>query len=592
LVEFRLMPVFATPLLFVGLVSLPALAAIYILHTRSKLHPVSSLLLWTDARVVPEGGRRTDRLQLPLAFWLELLVLTLLVLAAIGVHLPAASGARPLVVVLDDSFSMQAGAPDSPRKRAADALLDNLKRTPRRSVRFILAGDRPQVLGEAVSRTSEVESLLEGWTCQANSSRLDSAIALALELGGESSSVLVLTDHAPDPPPAGRVRWWALGSVAPNWAIVNASRATGPRGDRLLVEVANLAGEPRSTALRVEAGQPPNELHRAELKLSPGETRRIVLEVPGDAGTVRASVGDDELAYDNAASLLSAPRKIVTYDVRVTDRELRPAIERAVKATGRTAPTTERPQLVFLEGGDTAPDAEESWVVRVLREPEAEAFTGPFVLDRAHPLTDGLSLSGVVWGGGKSPLPGAPVVMAGNVVLVTDSELASGRHEMRLRLRPDLSTLTQSPAWPALVWNLVNWRADFLPGLDRANVRVGEEAVWTLTSSPASVEVTRPNGETSAVPVHARRAAIRAAHPGIYSLRAGDEKAEFAANALNRDESDLTKCVTGRWGEERDEATLRSDYRDITAWLVLLATAVATLHIWVLARKPAAGATP
>lgn len=586
------MPVFATPLLFLGLVSLPALAAIYFLHTRSKLHPVSSLLLWTDARVVPEGGRRTDRLRLPLAFWLELLVLLLLVLAAVGVHLPAATGARPLVVVLDDSFSMQAGAPDSPRKRAADTLLDDLKRTPRRSVRFILAGDRPQILGEAVSRTSEVESLLEGWTCQSNSSRLDSAVALALELGGESASVLVLTDHAPDPPPAGRVRWWSLGSAAPNWAIVNASRTAGPRGDRLLLEVSNLAGEPRSTTLRVEAGQPPNELRRSELNLGPGETRRIVLEVPGDAGAVRASVRGDELNVDNTVSLLSAPRKTVTYDVHVTDKELRSAIERAVKATGRTAPATERPQLHFLEGADAAPDAEETWVVRVLREPEAEAFTGPFVLDRAHPLTDGLSLSGVVWGGGKSPLPGAPVVMAGNVALVTDSESASGRHEVRLRLRPDLSTLTQSPAWPALVWNLVNWRADFLPGLDRANVRVGEEAVWTLTSPAASIEVTRPGGETSAVPVHARRAAIRAARPGVYSLRAGDEKAEFAANALNRDESNLTKCVTGRWGEERDEATLRGDYRNVTAWLVLLAAAVASLHLWALARKPAAGATP
>ena len=99
-------------------------------------------------------------------------------------------------------------------------------------------------------------------------------------------------------------------------------------------------------------------------------------------------------------------------DVRVADKELRSAIERAVKATGRAAPATERPQLLFLERADAAPDAEETWVTRVLREPEAEAFTGPFVLDRAHPLTDGLSLSGVVWGGGKSPLSGAPVVMA------------------------------------------------------------------------------------------------------------------------------------------------------------------------------------
>ncbi len=588
-----MIPVLSTPLALLGLVSLPALAAIYYLHTRSRLHPVSSLLLWTDARVAPDGGRRVDRVRLPLVFWLELLVLLLLVLAATGVHLPAVTGTRPLVVVLDDSFSMQAGAPDSARKRAADALLDDLRRTPRSSVRFVLAGDRPQVLGDAVSRTSEIESLLEGWTCQANTARLDSAVALALELGGESATVLVLTDHAPDPPPAtGRVRRWSLGTATPNWAFVNASRTTGPRGDRLLLEVANLATEPRLTTLRIEAGQPPRELRQSELQLAAGETQRLVLEVPEGAGTVRAFVGDDALNFDNAVSLLPTARKTVTYEVRVVDKEVRPALEKALKATGIATPVTARPQLVFVDGADAAPEAEDAWIVRVVREPEAEAFTGPFVLDRSHPLTDGLSLSGVVWGGGKSPLSGAPVVMAGNVTLLTDTEFASGRHDVRLRLRPDLSTLTQSPAWPALVWNLVQWRATFQPGLARANVRLGEEAVWTLNASPASAEVTRPDGAVSTVPVYARRAAVHAERSGVYSLQTGDEQAEFAVNVLNRDESDLTKCVTGRWGDERDEATLRSDYRDVTAWLALLAVAVATLHVWVLARKPGTGATP
>lgn len=587
-----MLPVFATPLVFIGLVSLPALAAIYYLHTRSRLLPVSSLLLWTDARVAPVGGRRVDQLRLPLVFWLELLVLALLVLAAVGVHVPAPGGARPLVVVLDDSFSMQAGSPDSARKRAADALLDDLRRTPRHSVRFILAGERPQVLGEAVSRSREIESLLEeGWTCRSNTTRLDSAISLALELGGESSSVLVLTDHAPPQPPTeGRVRWWSLGTATPNWAIVNASRTAGPQGDRLLLEVANLAAEPRSTTLRLEAGQPPTELKRSELNLKAGETSRLVLEVPAGTGAIRAAVSDDQLNFDNAVSLISAAQPPVTYDVTLGDKELRSAFERALKATGLATPATAQPQLVFIDSGAAAPDAEQSWVVRVFHEPDAEAFSGPFVLDRAHPLTGGLSLSGVVWGGGKTPLPGSPVVMAGNVMLLTDTESATGRHEVRLRLRPDLSTLVQSPAFPALVWNLVHWRATFRPGLERVNVRLGEEAVWTLNDSPASAEITRPGGEVATVPVHARRVAIRAERSGIYSLSAGNEKAEFAANALNRDESDLTKCVSGRWGDEITESTLRSDYRDVTAWLVLIALAIATLHVWLLARKPA-GAT-
>src|SRR5438874_11188292 len=126
-----MLPVFTTPLAFLGLLALPALTAIYLLHNRAKPRPVSSLLLWVDARPAPEGGRRVDRLRPPLAFWLELLALLLLVLAASGPPWPANPGARPLVAVLDDSFSMLAGEPDSPRKRAADALLEELPRQPR-----------------------------------------------------------------------------------------------------------------------------------------------------------------------------------------------------------------------------------------------------------------------------------------------------------------------------------------------------------------------------------------------------------------------------------------------------------------------------
>lgn len=242
---------------------------------------------------------------------------------------------------------------------------------------------------------------------------------------------------------------------------------------------------------------------------------------------------------------------------------------------------------MFLDAAAAAPAGEEAWTIRVLTEPEAEAFAGPFVLDRAHPLSDGLALSGVVWGAGKSPLPGHPVVMAGNVPLLTDT-VEGDRHELRLRLRQELSTLTESPAWPVLIWNLVQWRATALPGLDRANVRVGEEVNWTLGSDASSAKLTRPGGEEADVPIHGRRVAVRAEQPGIYRLQAGAESATFAANPIARDESDLMKTTSGQWGEEHDETTLRLEYFDVRWILVLIAAAVATLHLWAAARSRSA----
>jgi hypothetical protein len=584
-----MLPILTTPLALIGLATLPALAAIYILRNRSRVQPVSSLLLWVSPRQAPDGGTRVERFRSSLLFWLEFLCLLLLVLAAAAPFIPTSSDTRPLIVVLDDSFSMRAGAPDSPRQRAADALLDELRRRPRGSVRLILAGDRAQLLGDGAHQAAEVKTLLENWTCQEAAARIDLALSLAFELGGDLASVIVLSDHAPpatSAPEAGRVRWWAFGTPRPNWAFVNAGRSPGSKGDRILLEIANLADEPRSTTLRIESGSPLQELQRSELNLGARETRRLALEVPdGPTGPsiVRASLNADELPFDDSVTLVPTPNRLVRCDNRVTEPKLRSVVERAVRATGGATVAETRPQLVFVDGEAPVRDNEEAWVVRIIVEPEADAFTGPFVLDRAHPLTEGLSLAGVVWGGGKSVLPGAPVVMAGNVALVADSEQA-GKHEIRLRLRQDLSNLTASPAWPALIWNLVRWRSAHLPGFDRTNIRLGEEAVWNFANPEDRAELRGPDGEVKTIQSHGRRMAIKPDRPGVYSLKAGEQTAQLAVNPLNHDESDLSQCATGRWGEEKDETTLQLEYRDMLWLPVLAALVIGMVHLWLVGR--------
>ena len=70
------------PLALLGLAGVPLLVGIYLLRNRFRRQPVSSLMLWLDAREVRQGGTRIRRLQTPLLFLLELLAILLLVLAA------------------------------------------------------------------------------------------------------------------------------------------------------------------------------------------------------------------------------------------------------------------------------------------------------------------------------------------------------------------------------------------------------------------------------------------------------------------------------------------------------------------------------
>src|SRR5689334_13899801 len=109
-----MLPLFATPWAFAALLALPTLTALYWLRNSYRQVRVSSLMLWLDAEA-RASGLRVRRLKTPLLFFLELAALALLAVAATGPRLEVGSGNWPLVVVLDDSYSMRAGGDASPR---------------------------------------------------------------------------------------------------------------------------------------------------------------------------------------------------------------------------------------------------------------------------------------------------------------------------------------------------------------------------------------------------------------------------------------------------------------------------------------------
>ena len=592
------MPVFVYPLAFFGLLALPALAAIYWLRNRHRRRPVSSLMLWIDPRETRDGGSHIRRLQTPLLFFLELAALLLLVLAAAGPYLHSSQGARPLVVVLDDSFSMLAGGDQSARRKAARAIEEEFARG-HRSIRFILAGERPTLLGEPVRSAAELRQQLKQWRCQATSASLDEALALASELGGELALLLVVTDHQPARPfDKGRVEWRAFGEPRGNLAIVSAARTSRDGVERCLLEVANLSAEPRTTTLVItdDAG---HELQRSPLSLDARASHRGIFQLKPGSPPLRARIEDDELTLDNRVDLLPALSREIRVDVRMSSASLRPLVEKAIRATRGAVPLTPNPSpprgegrkdpdLIVTDAADLSEIGPGTWVMQFLVEKEAEAYIGPFVLDRAHPLTEGLSLQGVIWGAGKKgSLEGAPVVMAGNVPLLADAESLAGRHVLRLRLRPDISSLQDSPNWPILFANLVQWRAAALPGLSRTNLRLGEETVLVLDSAVERVRLRAPDGGERSLPVQDRRVVVRGEQVGVHELRAGEQTYRFAVNALRREESDLTRCASGRWGDWLDETSLRLEYRSVGWVLLLLALGVLALHVALVARSGA-----
>lgn len=445
-----MIPFLVYPLALLGLVALPLLTAIYIFRSRFRPRPVSSLILWRFLNQPRLGGARRERLQLPWVFFLELFVILLLVVAAAGPHPKLARHQRPLVVVLDDSVSMRAEVGGTTAHARARAFLEDLVRQKRPPLmRFVLAGTRPLVLESQVHVIDELGRALQQWRCLAPMAGLDRALAVASELGRGQAELLVLTDHAPPEglPRTERLVWVAFGQPTANAGIVNASRTPYADQDRCMLEVFNGSSSNLTTTLAVRAGT--NLLITERVSLEPRASRRFVFTVPGTTPALHAELVPDALAEDNHVQLLPSLRKRVRVRVAVTNPELAGLIERTLDATGLRAPSGAAPELVIYEGTGTV-RGEDLWTLRIVRGDSPALYTGPFLIDAAHPLGRGLALLGTVWAAtALSSRPGeVPVIMAGNVPLLTVFRGARGNQHATLNFDHAHSTVQSSAAWP------------------------------------------------------------------------------------------------------------------------------------------------
>jgi hypothetical protein len=577
-----MIPFLTYPLALLAMASLPALAAIYILRHRFRRRQVSSLVLWQFRVQSKEGGSRVHRLQLPLLFFLELLALALLVTAAAAPHWKLPQATRPLIVVLDDSFSMRAGPENSTAQDRARDFLEKMFRSQTPPVtRVLLAGSGPGLLGAPARNASEVRRLLDQWTCRAPAASLEAAITLASELGRQQANILVLTDHAPvDKELAGgRLEWHSFGAPLANVAIVNASRTANGEQDRCLLEIANFSGQPARTRLLVSAGS--NDVQQSSLALAPNEQQRLVFNLSAATPRVEVALDADALSDDNRIQLLPPIRKRVRVQVSLTNAALSALVERTLAATGLRASISDDPQIVIHQS-DTSPGSN-AWSLRWIIPEKASAYTGPFVIDSSHPLAQGIALEGVVWA--AAPMTNSssavPVILAGNVPLLSGYDDLLGRRFLTLNCDPALSTLPGTADWPILFWNILSWRALQIPGLLDSNARLGAEVL--LQTAGERVVVTWPDGTVKSFPRTADQLALETPLPGLYSVAMGRSTNSFAVNPLAADESNLQSCATGQWGKWQEDVEHRFEQRPM-AWLFgLAALGLLTAHLWLLA---------
>lgn len=616
--------IFAYPLALAALATAPALVAVYYFRNRFRKKTVSSLMLWRFETESKEGGRKVERAQFPWIFFLELLTLLTLAFAAAGPRWKTESTTRPLILILDNSISMQATAADGSSaldqaRKVVEKIFDDQSPA---TTRMILAGDQPESLGGMIRTKNELNQTLENWTASAPSADLFSAIALATELGQGQANLCVVTDQAPESEieSPGRIRWISIGKPVSNVAIMNASRTPNGEQDRVFLEIANFSSRPAQTRINIRNWATQQEINQIPLELSGAERRRLTFNVPQSTATLDISIGDDALSVDNRIHLSPPVREKVSVQV-ITDNDNELAQElltSALDATGLVSEDSGSPELTILAGSREAlqaklNDVSRSWIWIIEFPENPSALAGPFLSDPSSPYLSSLELQGILWAGPgsdsesdsdtevKDPqlwedengspraLLVQPILFAGSIPLMSIG-IQNGSQLPWIHTRLDFtqSSIIYSPNWPILVQNIIEERRKAKPGPVNPNIKLGGALQIRWSQGSGTQTWISPDGKERKTSLSQVEFDTSASVAGLHQLtRSNDENEilesyQVAVNPLLPEESDLKNKEPGDWGTWDETKEARVEYASLLWILALTGLLLVMLHLFAL----------
>lgn len=563
---------FANPWGLLALLAIPAIIVIHMYHRRFPPLVVAGLHLWSTETVQHLAGRKRERLPVSASLLLELLAALLLALVLSRPHFGYGSDTIHLVAVLDNSASMMATTESGGRSFRDSAIAELERRAnslPRGSVfTLILSGSRPTMLAGPAVPWNQARERLTVWKPTDVRHSFEPAWDLGLQLVEKNGQLLFVTDDVPDDEETGnrlfpdQMECVSVGRRLENLAIDSARWSFDSASGRgtVFVRVMNHGRRPAKFEVRGRKGE--QIVFQKALSLPEQQATAFEAEVAGGLGMLSVEIvaADDALAADNQVELVEPHVRTITYSIDLPAGESPRLLRKVLDVLPDVqSGSVESANLLFAPGGVLPESNASRWWLGIgplSREEDAieqaRDVTGPYLLDKRHPLLEGLVLGGVVWGGVQPvSFDVVPLISSGKSMLL--SRLAGSRTVAYL-LNIDLarSNLGESPDWPIFLANLVELRRDNLPGLQRWNYRLGEEVRFRLFEG--DVDPAEGSGELSIVhdgksrPL-ARTALVELSPPeaaGIYEVKTGAETfGRFAVNFFDAEESDLRNLNPG-----------------------------------------------
>ncbi len=612
----QILMTFANPLGLLGLLSLPVILGIHLYHRRFPPLEIAGLHLWAAESEVRLAGRRRDRLPITMTLILELLAAFLMTLVISQPRFGELDHVTHLVVVLDNSASMQSQPPGeaSFRDQAVAELKQRIGNLESNSVvTLIQTGARPIRLAGPAVEWREAEQQLAKWQPQATRHDFAPAWDLAQQFAEETGQLLFLTDHIPEEGthPEG-MEIVSVGAKLNNVAITTAvwEFDTEASVGQIYLRLTNLGQQGVET--RVIGRSRGVVVFEKPLKIPPNGKTALSTQVPGGLGQLDIEVesSQDGLALDNRVQLIEPKVRTIGVAVLLPQGPTRELIQRSLAAVPNVTLSDKAEADLIITAAADLPDAgSHAWWFgigpldpSVAARKAAKNLIGPYVVEKENPLLDGIVLSGVIWSG-VQPVKNAvtPLISVGKTPLFAQLQ---GTQTIAYLANIDLeqSNLAESPDWPIFISNLIELcRAD-LPGLNRWNYRLGEGVTFRLDHGNVKFEPDTQvqkltlvhNGEQKSLSRSSIVDILPPSDHGLYELRDGDALiGQFAVNFEDAEESNLQNLFPGARLPAQPAPAAMYQVDPKYSWILLAATFLVLVLLlanwWIVGRPRTAG---
>lgn len=578
------MPIFLNTAAFWGILSVFALIGIYLFRNRSKKVVVSSIMLWRSYQAPSEGGHVIDRPPLTLLLILEILILLMFVLSAAGPRVMMGESVVPLIIILDDSFSMGSGTPHPPRK-AAERFIKNVILTKKYyRISLLKSGTFNKYIGRRNMTPNEASQLLSNWKCRSAYSNISEAIKTARNSSLKSTQIVVVTDHKPSSKINPETWWLSFGSPTDNLAITKAKQYTFGNQARNFIEFTNFSAKAKVLKAKITNEKTNKVIKNINIKMSPGSVRQFRMTIPNTTTQIKAEILNDDIKFDNIAYILPEVLKTVSCKVAIKGKSLSEAIFKTLRSLPFVK-ITENPNadLLFLENSKPQKYKNAQFIFHSSNKPVL--VTEPIFVDKSHVICDGLDIQPCYWAfAPKIKLPGHPLLSTGNNILLSISGNEEDGFIFDANLSADFSNFQDTVAWPILFYNIVSYVSSFKEGPQNSNVRAGTPLKFNFgqLNDNATIEGGRVKelikslGNTGDVTI---------SEPGKYTVKCEDKSWTVAINVLSEIESDMRAREIVKLGNGLTKENFIKKSSNATWWFLIPGILLLGLHQWILSRR-------